>query len=149
MDVSAAANGEMSGEMSALALRAAGYVERVYVIDVSGQLLRNVLMPCNVRLVLCDGVRIPVPEASVHVAWSGTFMDHLDPEEARAHLTSVRRSLVAAGEYICMSADPGAARRRLLETGFSAVSCWLGPARVPWAAQGLVPKGLVRICAKK
>ena len=51
---------EIGGAGYELALRAAGYVERVYAIDVSGQLLKDVLVPCNVRLVLCDGVRIPV-----------------------------------------------------------------------------------------
>ena len=141
--------GAPNGEMSSLALRAAGYVERVYVVDVSGQLLHNVLVPCNVRLVLCDGVRIPVPEASVHVAWGGAFMDDLQPDGAREHLESVRRSLVPGGEYICVSTQSGRARRRLLEAGFSAVSYWLGPSRIPWAAQALVPKQLVRVSATK
>jgi hypothetical protein len=66
-----------------LALEAASYVERVYAVDVSGQLLRSVLVPCNVRLVLCDGVRIPVPEASVDVAFSGGFIDRLRPGAVR------------------------------------------------------------------
>jgi len=76
---------EIGGAGYELALRAAGYVERVYAIDVSGQLLKDVLVPCNVRLVLCDGVRIPVPVASIDVAWGGDFVDRLHPDDAREH----------------------------------------------------------------
>jgi hypothetical protein len=38
-----------------LALRAAGYVDRVYALDVSGQFIESVLAPCNLRLMRCDG----------------------------------------------------------------------------------------------
>lgn len=138
---------EIGGADCSLALRAAGYVERVYAIDVSGQFLHNVLVPCNVRLVLCDGVRIPVPEAAVHFAWGGAFMDHLHPDDARDHLKSVRRSLAPGGQYIFTSQKD--VRDRLLEAGFSAVSCWLGAVRIPWATQGLVPRQLLRISARK
>lgn len=138
---------EIGGADCTLALRAAGYVERVYAVDVSGQFIQNVLVPCNLRLVLCDGVRIPVPEASVDVAWSGTFMDHLHPDDAHEHLQSVRRSLVAGGEYACLTRNPVALRRRLLEAGFSSVFCHLGAARIPWVAHSLVPKSLLRISA--
>jgi len=139
---------EIGGADRSLALRAAGYVERVYAIDVSGQFLHNLLVPCNVRLVLCDGVRIPVPEASVHFAWGGAFMDHLHPDDARDHLKSVRRSLLPGGEYIFTSSDCENLRERLFGAGFSAVSCWLGAARIPWATQGLVPRQLLRISAR-
>jgi SAM-dependent methyltransferase len=137
------------GEMSELALWAAGYVERVYAVDVFGQLLHSVLVPCNLRLVLCDGVRIPVPEASVDVAWSGAFMDELHADDAGEHLQSVHRCLVPGGEYICVAADPGKMRQRFLEAGFSAVLCYLGAARIPWAIHPLVPRNLLRISALK
>ena len=87
-----------------LALQAASYVERVYAVDVSGHFLQSVLVPCNLRLVLCDGVRIPVPEASV--------------DEALAHLQSIRRSLAPGGQYVCISSSPGRLRQRLLAAGF-------------------------------
>jgi SAM-dependent methyltransferase len=130
-----------------LALRAAGYVERVYAIDVSGRFLHDVLVPCNVRLVLCDGVRIPVPEASIDVAWSGAFMDHLHPDDAREHLRNVRRSLAPQGEYLCRThGAPEALRRRLLDAGFSSVRCYAGAARVPIAMAAWMP-GPVRLAA--
>jgi SAM-dependent methyltransferase len=141
---------EVGGGDCQLALRAAGYVERVYAVDVSGKFLQCVLAPCNLRLVLCDGVRIPVPEASVDVAWGGGFMDHLHPEDAYEHLQSVRRSLVAGGEYLCRTrAAPRELRRRLLEAGFSAVRFYAGIARIPGTIFSLVPKSLLRICAIK
>src|SRR6185503_11294443 len=57
---------------STLALRAASYVERVYSIQV-GQLQQGMRAPCNLRLVSCDGIRIPVPEATIDIAWSADF----------------------------------------------------------------------------
>jgi SAM-dependent methyltransferase len=113
---------EIGGGNCKLALKAAGYVERVYAIDVSGQLIHTVPAPCNLRLVLCDGVRIPVPEAAVDIAWSGAFMDHLHPDAAAEHLQSVRRALVEGGEYLFTTEQPAAeVRRRLFAAGFSAV----------------------------
>jgi hypothetical protein len=122
------------------ALRAAGYAERVYAIDVSGRIPRSKSAPLNLRYVLCDGVRIPVPEASVDLAWGGEFMDQLDAPRAAEHLQSVRRCLVAGGEYLLTTAQPLAiVRRRLLNAGFSAV-------RIPFLSRFFKP---VRIRAIK
>lgn len=138
---------EVGGADCALALQAASYVERVYAVDVSGQFLQNVLVPCNLRLVLCDGVRIPVPGASVDIAWSGAFMDQLHPDDAHEHLESVRRSLVAGGQYFCRTQGSiGALRRRLLAAGFSAVRFYAGALRVPF---DILPARLLRISAIK
>jgi len=112
---------EVGGSDCALAQHAATFVERVYAIDVSGQFIHNVLAPSNLRLVLCDGVRIPVPAATVDLAWSGAFMDHLHPDDAAEHLQSVRRALAGDGQYLCETASPGDTRRRMLAAGFSAV----------------------------
>ena len=140
---------EIGGADSSLALWAAGYVERVYTIDVSGKFLHDVLVPCNVRIVICDGVRIPVPEASVHIAWGGAFMDHLHPDDVRDHLKSVRRSLLPGGQYFFSSNSPESLRERLVTAGFQALSCWLGSTRIPWSARSLAPRNLLRICATR
>jgi len=139
---------QIGGAGYELALRAAGYVERVYAIGVSGRLLQDVLLPCNLRLVLCDGVRIPVPAESIDVAWSGTFLDHLHPDDAREHLAAVHRSLAAGGEYLCASADPGRLRAWLLEAGFR-VACYVGALRMPWALAARFPAKVVRLSAKR
>jgi SAM-dependent methyltransferase len=141
---------EIGGADCQLALKAAGYVERVYAIDVSGRLLQTVLAPVNLRLVLCDGVRIPVPAASVDVAWSGAFMDHLHPDDAREHLQGVYRSLVPGGEYLCSTRGaPAELRRRMLEAGFARASCYAGAARIPWATHSFWPRNLLRFAGHK
>ena len=141
---------EIGGAGCKLALRAAGYVERVYAVDASGLLLQSVLVPCNLRIVLCDGVRIPMPEASVELAWGGEFMDHLQPHDAQEHLESVRRSLVAGGEYLCRTQhSPRELRRRFYQAGFSAVGFYAGAVPVPAAVVSLIPKNLLRIAAIK
>ncbi|HEY8249908.1 MAG TPA: class I SAM-dependent methyltransferase [Burkholderiales bacterium] len=112
---------EIGGADCSFAVRAAGYVERVYAIDVSGRFLQSVAAPLNLKLVLCDGVRIPVPEAAVDIAWSGAFMDHLHPDDATGHLRNVRRALADGGEYLCETASPQETRRRMLAAGFCAV----------------------------
>jgi SAM-dependent methyltransferase len=113
---------EIGAADCAFALHATTNVERVYAIDVSGRFLHAVPAPSNLRLVLCDGVRIPLPEAIVDLAWSGGFMDQLHPDDTARHLQSVRRSLVSGGEYLFTTQQPaGQVRRRLLGAGFSAV----------------------------
>jgi hypothetical protein len=105
-----------------LAARAASYVERVYAIDVSGRPVHSLRPRCNLRTVACDGVRIPVPEASVDIAWSGDFMDRLAPQAAAEHLQGVQRSLVNGGEYLFTTQQPVAeVRKRLFDAGFSVV----------------------------
>jgi ubiquinone/menaquinone biosynthesis C-methylase UbiE len=111
----------------ALALKAATYVERVYAIDVSGHFVQNLLAPVNLRLVLCDGVRIPVPDACVDVAWSGAFTGHLHDEDLREHLKNVLRVLVPGGQYVCSSTR----MREFCAAGFSAIRGYAGGWRVP------------------
>jgi len=132
-----------------LALQAAGYVERVYAVDVSGQFLHSVLVPCNLRLVLCDGVRIPVPEARVDVAWSGRFLDQLHPDDRLEHLRSVRRSLASDGVYFCIaSKGTRDVLHSFLQAGFSAVHCYAGGVRIPSAAARLIPQARLRYAAR-
>ena len=127
---------EVGSPDASLALRAAGYVERVYSIDVSGHLVQNVRAPGNLRVVLCDGIRIPLPEAAIDIAWGGDFIDHLHADDAAAHLESVSRGLVSGGEYLFTTQQPAMEmRRRVFAAGFSAVrvsllSLLLKPVRI-------------------
>lgn len=116
---------DIGAEDCGLALAAANYVERVYAIDVSGAFIQNLLVPLNVRLVLCDGVRIPLPEASIDVAWSGRFMEHLHPDDRLEHLGNVRRLLAPGGVYVTPVRAP------FREAGFASVKGYAGPVRVP------------------
>jgi hypothetical protein len=127
---------EVGSPDASLALRAAGYVERVYSIDVSGHLVQNVRAPSNLRIVLCDGIHIPLPRAAIDIAWSGDFMDHLHPADSLLHMESVRHGLADAGEYHFTTQQPAMeVRRRLFAAGFSAVrvsllSLLLKPVRI-------------------
>jgi len=87
----------------ALAIRAAGYVERVYAIEVSESITGGVAAPCNFRLALSDGVSIPVPEASVDVAFSNQLMEHLHPRDAAEQLANIHRALAPGGVYFCIT----------------------------------------------
>jgi len=124
------------GGDGSLARRAAGYVERVYAIDVSGGPPQTARAPCNLRRVACDGLRVPVPEATVNLAWGGDFMDRLHADEATMHMESVRSSLVTGGEYHFTTRQPAMeVRQRLFAAGFSAVrvsllSLLLKPVRI-------------------
>jgi hypothetical protein len=127
---------EVGSADASLALQAAGYVERVYSIDVSGHLVQNLRAPGNLRVVLCDGIHIPLPEAAIDIAWGGDFMDQLHPADSLLHLKSVRHGLVNAGEYHFTTQQPAMeVRRRLFAAGFSAVrvsllSLLLKPVRI-------------------
>jgi methyltransferase family protein len=97
----------------ALALLAAGYVERVYAVDPFGhRLLRR--LPVNLRLVLSDARGIPVPEGTVDVAFAS---------EPLAHPLDAIRGLLAPGGVFL--ATDRALRPRLIAAGFSR-------ARLPW-----------------
>ena len=112
---------EIGSADATLAARAASYVERVYSIQVD-PMQQSVRAFCNLRPVLCDGVRIPVPEATIDIAWSGDFVDRLQPGAEAEHLQSVRRGLVSGGEYLFTTRQPVAeVRKRLFAAGFSVV----------------------------
>jgi ubiquinone/menaquinone biosynthesis C-methylase UbiE len=125
-----------------LALYAAGYVERVYALDVSGRLLESVLVPCNLRLVRCDGVHLPLPEASVDVAWGGRFLEQLLPQERLEHLKSMRRALAPDGVYVT------AAAADFERAGFCRVQAYYGAMRIPLAAAGYLPREKLRYAAR-
>ena len=127
---------EIGSADQTLALRAASYVERVYSIDVFGHLAPSRRAPCNLRLVGCDGVRIPVPEGTIDIAWSGDFLDRLQPEAAAEHLKSVHGALAHGGEYLFTTQQPLAeVRQRVFAAGFSVarvslLSLLLKPVRI-------------------
>lgn len=87
----------------ALSLRVASMVRRVYAVDVSEELTRNVNGPDNFELFISDGTSIPVPENSVDIAFSNQLMEHLHPDDARAQLANIFRALRPGGRYLCIT----------------------------------------------
>jgi len=108
-----------------LARRVAGDVERVYAVDVSEDAMGRLGGPPNLVRVVHDGVRIPVPEASVDIAFSRALVI--------SQLAGICRALRDGGVYFC--ASPGPARElraALFDAGFSRLRFYVGRVRVPY-----------------
>jgi SAM-dependent methyltransferase len=85
----------------ALAARVAEGAKAVYAVDISDQAVRP--LPANVRLCLSDGRSIPVPAASVDLAFSDQLMEHLHPDDAVEQLRNIHRALKPGGVYVCIT----------------------------------------------
>jgi SAM-dependent methyltransferase len=89
----------------ALSMAMAGRVKQVIAVDVSDGLARSVAGThlANLQLCLSDGVNVPAPEASVHLAYSNQVMEHLHPDDGLAQLRNVHKALRPGGAYICVT----------------------------------------------
>jgi len=86
----------------ALTVRVANLARRAYAVDISDQTQGRGL-PANCELLISDGRAIPVPEASVDVAFSDQLMEHLHPEDAMRQLQNIRAALRPGGTYVCIT----------------------------------------------
>jgi len=84
-----------------LSFEAAKYVKKVYALDVDEKVTDALPRPRNFELVLYGGVDFPMSEASVDVAYSNQFIEHLHAEDALEHLANIHSALVPGGVYIC------------------------------------------------
>jgi len=87
----------------ALAFEAAKSVHQVYAVDVDAILSRNSQPPANFRLFLSDGISVPVPAQSVHLAYSNQLMEHLHPQDASEQLRNISSALAPGGAYVCLT----------------------------------------------
>jgi SAM-dependent methyltransferase len=87
----------------ALAVAASALARRVYAIDVAEEITRRFKRPQNCSLVLSDGCSVPLPDASVDLAFSDQLMEHLHPEDAEAQLREIFRCLAPGGRYVCIT----------------------------------------------
>src|SRR5437763_4187924 len=109
----------------ALARRAAGYVERVYALDVSQDLMGRLGGPPNLVRMVHDGVRIPLPEASVDVAFSRALVI--------SQLPGVCHALKDGGVLLTRSKGPASElRAAFLDAGFSGVRFYVNGLRIPY-----------------
>jgi SAM-dependent methyltransferase len=86
-----------------LSLEIAKHVKKVYALDVSNEITKNLTMPANFELIISDGCSVPLPDNSVDVAYSHQLMEHLHPDDAIEQLQAICRALVAGGTYICIT----------------------------------------------
>ena len=91
-----------SGDCS-LALEIAQQVRKVYAVDVSREITRDMTLPDNFELIISDGSSIPVPDDSIDLAYSDQLMEHLHIEDAREQLQNIHRVLAPGGRYICIT----------------------------------------------
>ncbi|TMH68679.1 MAG: class I SAM-dependent methyltransferase [Betaproteobacteria bacterium] len=108
-----------------LARRAAGYVERAYAIDISEDIMGRLGGPPNLVRVVHDGVRIPLPEASIDVAFSRSLII--------SQLPGVCHALKDGGVYFTSSKGPASELREVfLDAGFSALRFYVNRLRIPY-----------------
>jgi SAM-dependent methyltransferase len=69
-------------------------------VDVSEEIVAAGGRDPDVRFVLSDGVSIPVPPASIDVAFSDQLMEHLHPDDARDQLAAVAQAVAPGGWYV-------------------------------------------------
>lgn len=116
---------EIGASDCALARRAAGYVERVYAIDICEDTMGRLGGPPNLHRVVHDGVRIPLPYATVDVAFSRQVVI--------SQLGGVCHALKDGGRFITFSKGPAAELRdAFFDAGFSAVHFYANGIRVPY-----------------
>ena len=108
-----------------LARRVAGYADRVYALDVTDELMGRLGGPPNLVRMMHDGVRIPLPEAELDVAFSRSLVI--------SQLPGICRALKDGGVFVTSSKGPAAElREAFLDAGFSSVRFYVGAVRVPY-----------------
>jgi hypothetical protein len=116
---------EIGASDCALARRAAGFVERVYAVDICEDTMGRLGGPPNLVRLVHDGVRIPLPCASVDVAFNRQLVI--------SQLTGVCHALKDGGRYITFSKGPAAELRgAFFDAGFSALRFYVNGIRVPY-----------------
>ena len=116
---------EIDAGACSLARRAAGYVERVYALDVSQDLMGRLGGPPNLVRMVHDGVRIPLPEASVDVAFSRALVI--------SQLPGVCHALKDGGVLFTRSKGPASElRAAFLDAGFSSLRFYVNGLRIPY-----------------
>jgi SAM-dependent methyltransferase len=86
-----------------LSFEVARRVRKAFALDVSAEIMKHTGAPKNCELLLSDGCSIPVPPASIHVAYSNQLMEHLHPDDALEQLRNIHRALVSGGRYVCIT----------------------------------------------
>jgi hypothetical protein len=108
-----------------LTRRAAGYVERAYAIDISEDSMGRLSGPPNLVRVVHDGVRIPLPEASIDVAFSRQLVI--------SQLPGVCHALKDGGVFFTSSKGAASELREVFfDAGFSALRFYVNGLRIPY-----------------
>ena len=79
------------------------HCNEVIALEVSSVVSGDARLPANVKLVLFDGFKIPLPDNNVDVVYSNQLMEHLHPDDAMIQLGEIYRILKNGGVYICIT----------------------------------------------
>lgn len=86
----------------AVSREVAKHVNHVYALDVSKEFATALgPIPDNIRLIISDGISVPIPAKSVDIAYSSQLMEHLHPDDAKEQLKNIYASLKPGGAYVC------------------------------------------------
>ncbi|HEY4382992.1 MAG TPA: methyltransferase domain-containing protein, partial [Ktedonobacteraceae bacterium] len=94
---------EIGAGTCATSLTATRFVKKVYALEVSEEIIKNVKGPNNFEAFLFDGFSIPPLSESISVAYSDQVIEHIHPEDALEQLKSIYHALQPGGMYICIT----------------------------------------------
>jgi Methyltransferase domain len=80
-----------------LSLMVARRVRHVYAIEISAAIVADLRPPPNLDILITNGLEIPVPAASVTLAYSNQVLEHLHADDVVDHLRDVLAGLAAPG----------------------------------------------------
>lgn len=86
-----------------LSIKVAQYVKKVYAIDVSDEIAKDLESRDNFEFIVSDGCSIPVPDHSIDVAYSYQLIEHLHPDDTYDQLQNIYKALAYKGVYICVT----------------------------------------------
>jgi SAM-dependent methyltransferase len=87
----------------ALSFAVAHFLKKVFAVEVSEEITKDLTYPQNFELILFDGRNIPLPVNSVNIVYSNQLMEHLHPDDALEQLKSIYEVLAKRGSYICIT----------------------------------------------
>lgn len=91
---------EFGAGTCALAFAVSRLVRRARVVEIADQIPAGIERPRNFELVLYDGHNLDLPAESADVAFSNQFVEHLHPDDAAWHFSTVHRILRPGGRYV-------------------------------------------------
>jgi SAM-dependent methyltransferase len=94
---------EVGSGDSCLAVSLAARVREVIAVEASEAMAQGLQPPENFRLVVADAPPYGIPAASVDLAFSCHFIEHVHPEDALEHAAEVHRLLVPGGHYVVVT----------------------------------------------
>jgi len=86
----------------ALSFDVANEVNQVYAIDVSDEITKASKSPVNFKLILSDGVSIPIKEKA-DIVYSNQLIEHLHEDDVEQQLQNIVTILNKGGKYVCIS----------------------------------------------